>query len=122
NRYQLEDRMSVHFTRPRWVAAVLIGATLLVAPALRAQQDDTPRKVTRKVVPLYPDVARRWHLAGTVRMTATVAPDGAVKTIKTLGGNAVFVLAAQEAVKQWKYELSPKETVESIALVFKDTQ
>jgi outer membrane biosynthesis protein TonB len=114
--------MSVHFTKSGWVAAVLIGATLLAAPALRAAQDDAARKVTRRVVPLYPDVAKRWHLAGTVKMTATVAPDGAVKAVKTLGGNAVFVLAAEEAVKQWKYELSTKETTESIALVFKDTQ
>ena len=114
--------MSIHFTNPGWVAAVLIGATLCVAPALRAAQDDAARKITRKVVPQYPDVARRWHLAGTVKMTATVAPDGGVKAVKTLGGNAVFVLAAEEAVKQWKYELSTKETTESIALVFKDSQ
>jgi outer membrane biosynthesis protein TonB len=114
--------MSIHFTKPGWVAAVLIGATLFAAPALRAEQDEAARKVTRKVVPQYPDIAKRWHLAGTVKMTATVAPDGAVKAVKTLGGNAVFVLAAEEAVKQWKYELSTKETTESIALVFKDTQ
>ena len=114
--------MSIHFTRTGWVAAVLIGATLCLAPVLRAEQEDAPRKVTRKVVPQYPDIAKRWHLAGTVKMTATVAPDGGVKTVKTLGGNAVFVLAAEEAVKQWKYELSTKETTESIALVFKDSQ
>ena len=114
--------MSIHFTKPGWVAAGLIGAMLFAAPALRAGQDDAARKVTRKIMPLYPDVARRWHLAGTVRLVATVAPDGGVKALKTLGGNAVFVLAAQEAVKQWKYELSTKETIESIALVFKDPQ
>jgi TonB family protein len=114
--------MSIHFTKPGWVAAVLIGATLFVAPGLRAAQDDASRRVTRKIVPQYPDIAKRWHLAGTVKMTATVAPDGAVKTVKTLGGNAVFVLAAEEAVKQWKYEVATKETTESIALVFRDTQ
>ena len=114
--------MLVHFTKPGCVAAVLIGVTLLVAPALRAAQDEAARKVTRRVVPQYPDVAKRWHLAGTVKMTATVAPDGGVKAVKTLGGNAVFVLAAEEAVKQWKYEVATKETTQSIALVFKDSQ
>jgi TonB family protein len=114
--------MSIHFTKSGWVAAVLIGATLFVAPALRAEQDDVPRKVTRKVVPQYPEIAKRWHLAGTVKMSATVAPDGGVRAVRTLGGNAVFVLAAEEAVKQWKYELAAKETTESIALVFKDSQ
>ena len=111
-----------HFTKTAWTAAVLIGATLCVPPALRAEQDDAARKVTRKVVPVYPEVAKRWHLAGTVRMAVTVAPDGGVKVIKALGGNAVFLVAAEEAVKQWKYETSAKESTESIALVFKDIQ
>ena len=114
--------MSIHFTKTGWVAAVLIGATLFVAPALRAAQDDTARKVTKKVVPLFPEIAKRMRLTGTVKMTATVAPDGAVKAVRTLGGNAVFVVVAEDAVKQWKYELSTKETTESIALVFKDSQ
>jgi outer membrane biosynthesis protein TonB len=114
--------MSPHFTRTGWIAAVLIGATSFVAPALRAAQDDAARKVIRRVIPEYPDVAKRWHLAGTVKMSATVAPNGVVRMVKTLGGNAVFVVAAEEAVKQWKYELSTKETTESIALVFKDSQ
>ena len=115
--------MSIHFTRSGWVAVAVIGVALLVSPALRAQQEEpgAGRKITRKVVPQYPDVARRWHVAGTVKMTATVTPDGAVKSVKTLGGNAVFVLAAEEAVKQWKYELSPKETTESVVLLFKET-
>jgi outer membrane biosynthesis protein TonB len=112
----------MRFTKTGWVAAVLIGATSFVAPALRAEQDDMARKVTRKIIPQYPEVAKRWHLAGTVKMAATVAPDGAVRAVRTLGGNAVFVLAAEDAVKQWKYELSTKETTESIALVFKDSQ
>lgn len=116
--------MSIPFRTLGWVSAVVLSAAFLASPALRAQQEapEAGRKVTRKVVPLYPDIARRWHLTGTVKMTATVAPDGAVKAVKTLGGNAVFVLAAQEAVKQWKYELSTKETTESVALVFKDSQ
>jgi TonB family protein len=120
----MEDEMSTRFTPSSWVAAVVIGAALLVSPALRAQQEEpgAGRKITRKVVPQYPDLAKRWHLTGTVKMTATVAPNGAVKSVKTLGGNAVFVLAAEEAVKQWKYELSPKETTEAVALVFKDTE
>jgi TonB family protein len=119
----MENKMSIPFT-PGWVAAVVIGAALLATPALRAQPEEpgAARKVTHKVVPSYPEIAKRWHLAGTVRMTATVAPDGAVKSVKTLGGNAILVLAAEDAVKQWKYELAPKETTEAVALVFKDTQ
>jgi TonB family protein len=67
-------------------------------------------------------MARRWHLEGTVKMSATVAPDGAVKSIKITGGNPVLALAAEQAVKQWKYELAARETTEGVSLVFKDTQ
>jgi TonB family protein len=121
--HRLEDELSIPFTQSGWVAVAVIGAVLLGSPALRAQLEEpgAGRKVTRKVVPEYPDVAKRWHLVGTVKMTATVAPGGAVTSVKTHGGNAVFVLAAEEAVKQWKYEPSPKTTTESVALVFKDT-
>ena len=116
--------MTVHFTTPGWAAAAVLGAAMLVSPGLRAHQEEpgVPRRVTRKVVALYPEIAKRLHLEGTVKMAATVAPDGAVKSIKTLGGNAVLVLAAEYAVKQWKYEASTKETTEAVALVFSDTQ
>ena len=116
--------MSIHFTKLGWAAAAVLGAALLASPGLRAEQEapGVARRVTHKVVPLYPEIAKRWHLEGTVKMSATVGPDGAVKSIKTLGGNAVLVLAAEHAVKQWKYELSTKETTEAVALVFKDTQ
>ena len=116
--------MSVHFMKPGWAAAVVLGAALLVSPALRAQQDEpgAGRRITHKVVPLYPEVARRMHLEGTVRVSVTVAPNGAVKSIKTLGGNAVLVIAANQAVSQWKYEVSTVETTEAVTLVFKDNQ
>jgi len=116
--------MSIHFTRAGWAAAALLGAALLASPALRAQQDEpgAPRRVTHRVMPQYPAVARRMHLEGTVKMSATVASDGGVKSVKTLGGNAVLVIAAEQAVRLWRYEPSTKETTEAVALVFRDTQ
>ena len=61
-------------------------------------------------------------LEGTVRVSVTVAPNGAVKSTKTLGGNAVLAIAADQAVSQWKYEVSTRETIEAVTLVFKDNQ
>lgn len=82
---------------------------------------DERRRVTHKVVPSYPSIARHWHLTATVKLLATVAPDGLVKSIRTVGGNPVFVAAAVEAVRHWKYEVSRKETTEMVALTFTDT-
>jgi TonB family protein len=124
----MEDEMSIHFMKPGWAAAVVLGAALgaalLASPGLGAQQEEpgAGRRVTHKVVPLYPAVARRMHLEGTVRLSATVAPNGAVKSTKTLGGNAVLAIAADQAVSQWKYEVSTRETTEAVTLVFKDNQ
>ena len=59
---------------------------------------------------------RTWRL-GTVRLLLIVAPDGTVKSLKTLGGNAVLS-AAEIAMKQWKFEPAKEQTHESVAFKF----
>jgi len=41
---------------------------------------------------------------------------------RVLGGNPVLAGAAVDAVKMWKYEVSSKETVDVVELVFKGLQ
>jgi outer membrane biosynthesis protein TonB len=53
-----------------------------------------------------------------VRLEATVAPDGKVRDTKVIGGSPLLVLEATTAVKKWKYEEAPKETVETVEVVF----
>jgi protein TonB len=91
--------------------------TLAPAPA----QDSTPpqgRKVVLRVNPAYPDLARRMHLAGVVKLQVTIAADGSVKSVSPLGGNPVLLKAAQEAVSRWKYTPAPEETLEVVELRF----
>jgi len=102
---------------------IICGGTLAVAlvglavPA-HAQETEAARKVTKRVTPAYPSFARQAHLVGTVRLLLIVAPDGTVKSLKTLGGNAVLASAAETAMKQWKFEPSKEATNESIAFKF----
>src|SRR2546423_625751 len=99
-------------------AALALGlAGLAVLPA-GAQETQATRKVTKRVTPTYPTFAKQAHLVGTVRLLLIVAPDGTVKSLKTLGGNAVLASAAEIAMKQWKFEPAKEETNESVAFKF----
>ena len=105
----------------RRLIAVLLVLLTAAASSSFAQDSDTfhqAREVVRKVAPIYPDLARRLHISGVVRLRATVAPNGSVKMIEPVGGNPVLMKAAQEAVGNWKYASAPDETRELIELRF----
>jgi outer membrane biosynthesis protein TonB len=57
-------------------------------------------------------------LTGAAQVQALVAPDGAVKEVKILGGHPLLADALARAVKQWKYQPGPKETVEIVKFSF----
>jgi protein TonB len=86
----------------------------------QVSQDESRRKPTAKVQPKYPALARQLKLSGKVRLEATVSPDGRVKQTRTIGGSPVLVNAAMDAIRMWRYEPGPKETVEVIEIDFKD--
>src|SRR5579862_9073273 len=80
-----------------WMARLFLGMALVVAAgtvappvSAGAQRDGKSDELTRKpktrVSPVYPDVARRMSITGTVRLVVVVAPNGAVKSAKPLGG------------------------------------
>jgi TonB family protein len=74
--------------------------------------------VVRQVVPTYPDLARKLHITGVVKLVATVAPNGNVNSVEVLGGNPVLIQAAEEAVENWKFAPAGEETHELIELRF----
>ena len=60
-------------------------------------------RLLHEVQPSYPPIARQAHIAGTVELSATIAPDGTVKEVRVMSGNPLLVNAAVTAVKQWTY-------------------
>ena len=85
----------------------------------QSQQSSTEaRKVVRRVVPSYPEIAKRMNLSGTVRVIATVAPDGSVKSVQPMGGSPLLLQSAQDAVNKWKFAAGSAETKEVIELRF----
>jgi TonB family protein len=102
--------------------AVLLTAVAIVAGGDRVKlqgqtqastgdsQNEIVRRAKSKVQPVYPDLARKMNLAGTVKVAVVVAPNGTVKEAKVIGGHPVLAGAALDAVRKWKFEPAPVET------------
>jgi protein TonB len=60
-------------------------------------------RVISKVAPVYPPMAIRMGISGSVRVEATVGKDGKIKAAKATSGPQVLRAAAENAVRQWKY-------------------
>jgi TonB family protein len=111
----------------RWTAilTLLFATVAVVCPKPTfAQQEDTDgkRKVTNKVTPDYPEMARRMNLRGIVRVDVMVASNGTVKNVEIKGGHPVLVHAAVAAVKKWKWEPASHDTKEPVEVKFDNTQ
>lgn len=60
-------------------------------------------RLTRQVLPVYPEEAKRARIQGTVLLHAIVAKDGSLRNLQLLQGQCWLAQAAVEAVKQWRY-------------------
>jgi len=76
------------------------------------------RRIVRQTAPSYPPLAKRMNLSGTVRVLATVEPDGTVKAVRPMGGSPVLIQAAQDAVYKWKYAAAGGESKEPVEIHF----
>ena len=63
-------------------------------------------KLIKQTEPAYPAFAKRNRVQGAVQLSAVIASNGKLTNIQVTKGHAVLVLAAVEAVKQWRYEPS----------------
>jgi TonB family protein len=85
--------------------------------AAHAPLEET-RRVERTILPDYPQIAARMKLTGTAQVSALVKRDGTVKEVRILGGHPLLADALVRAVRQWKYEPGPKETLEIVKFSF----
>ncbi len=107
--------------RMRYALILVLVLSYWLGPSGLAQsQQSSPesgRKVLRKVEPIYPQVAKRMNLAGTVKVLAVVAPDGSVTKVEPVGGSPILVQAAESAIAKWKY-VPGTESKEPVELHF----
>jgi TonB family protein len=101
--------------------ALVVGMTA-TAPSAHAQEMVGGRKVKSKGAPIYPELARKMNIAGTVKVEIVIAPNGSVKSAKAIGGHPLLIDAALDAAKKYKFEPGGEETTTQIAFDFKPTQ
>jgi protein TonB len=106
-----------------WFAAALValwlGAIVFSPPFCLAQEhSETQRKIVTRVVPVYPDLARKMEIKGTVRLEVVVLPNGKAKFTQVLGGNPLLAKAAVEAIEGWKWGPTAQETKEFVEFNF----
>jgi len=71
-----------------------------VVPVVSKVQES---KLLFKVSPVYPELAVRARVSGTVVLAAIIDEEGNVQNLKVLSGHPLLTGAAVEAVRQWKY-------------------
>jgi TonB family protein len=106
--------------RTRVLVLVACGAIAIgVVPAAHGQeQSENHRKMVGRVVPVYPGLAQKMGISGSVKIEAVVAPNGTVKSAGILGGHPVLAQAGADAVRKCKFEAGPHETHEIVVLNF----
>lgn len=109
-------------TRPGAVAAFVVLCLAVIACFLsssRAQeQPGIKRQIVNRVEPVYPELARKMLIRGTVKVEVVVAPSGKAKSTHVTGGNPVLAQAALDAIEKWRWVPAPQESRELIELSF----
>jgi len=60
--------------------------------------------IVSKEPPVYPEMAKAARVQGVVHLAILIAKDGTVQEIHSLGGPAMLIGAAMDAVKSWVYK------------------
>lgn len=112
----------------QWLTGSLLGFITLAGTAafspLAAQtpsaqaHEELTRKTRTRVAPVYPDVARRMSITGTVKVLVVVAPNGNLRSTKVVGGHPLLVNAAMDAIKKWKFQPAPEESTGIVEFKF----
>jgi TonB family protein len=100
------------------VLALAVATGTVNVRAQQPQSEEIARRVKTKVAPLYPELARKMNITGTVKVEVVVAPNGTVKDARVVGGHPVLASSALDAVKKWRFEPAPVESTGVIDFKF----
>ena len=116
DRVQFHDKLDSKRTLGSGILQAVAMAAI-VALALPARAGDA-RAVKSRVPPVYPEIAKRMRISGEVRLEATVDAKGKVKDVKPVSGNHILELAAEDAVRQWRFVPGDSDSVVPVAVDF----
>jgi protein TonB len=112
----------------------IVGAVPMAAPPppkvekpkvsrIRVGGNVQAANLIRRVIPVYPPLAKQARIQGTVRFQAIIGKDGTIQNLQLVSGHPLLVAAAQQAVSQWVYRPTllngdPVEVVTTIDVNF----
>jgi TonB family protein len=94
---------------------IFVGSVFLLCVALL--HADT-RKAKKTTAPVYPALAAKMRVEGTVRVEAVINDAGNVEDVKVISGHALLASAAVDAVKKWQYEPGGGKSVQTVNVDF----
>jgi TonB family protein len=106
-----------HFRRFQRIGRRLILAGGL-ALALTMPSGAEDRAVKQRVQPVYPEVAKRMRVEGVVKLSVTVDAEGKVLDVKTVSGNHMLSIAAEDSVRRWKFEAGAGVSTVEVSMNF----
>lgn len=106
---------NISFVLRRW--SFLCGVVLLLGLFSQVAHA-SGRKVLLRVKPVYPPIAKRMKVTGSVLLTVTVEANGRVKSADAVMGEHLLIEAARVAVEKWKFEPAESQTFEDVELQF----
>ncbi|MCX6619691.1 MAG: energy transducer TonB, partial [Acidobacteria bacterium] len=79
--------------------------------------------ILRRVIPIYPVLAKQARVSGVVRLEGIIGRDGTVQQLRVISGHALLVKSAVDAVRQWLYRPTllngePVEVISPIEVTF----
>lgn len=92
------------------VLSLFLTVMPLKIKAQQPQNEEILRRAKTKVQPVYPDLARKMNITGSVKVEVVVSPNGTVKEARVVGGHPVLAGAALDAAKKWRFEPAPQES------------
>ncbi len=98
-------------------SALLFGG-LSAALSKSAVAEENERKVKSGPPPVYPELARKMNISGTVKVEVVIDGAGVVKSAKAIGGHPLLIPSAVEAAKKRRYEPAGGETTQVIEFRF----
>lgn len=94
---------------------MILCLTLLGALAMA---DDAERKTTVREEPVYPELAQKMNLHGSVKFKLYIDKAGSVTRVEYIGGHPVLAESALTCVKKWKFESAVRETSQNVEFKF----
>ena len=99
------------------VALALCAGAFMQTGAAQAE-GHAGRRAIERASPVYPELARRAHIRGVVKLEVVVRQNGSVKSANALGGSPALIQSAIDSVRKWKFETAAEETTEIVQIMF----